>query len=63
MAIEITKRGELPEEIKYAFKCRKCGTEFTATRLDGKVTYDKRDGNFLTVTCPLCNDPVHNYSI
>lgn len=63
MTIEITKRGQLPEEVKYKLKCNNCKTEFTATIQDGKVTYDQRDGNFLTVACPLCNNPVHNYSI
>lgn len=53
MAIEITKRGKLPE-VKYSFKCNNCKTEFTATIQDGMVHRDQRDGDSIIVECPVC---------
>jgi hypothetical protein len=59
MAIEIIERGELPGEKQYEASCNLCRSRLKFLRADAKITYDQRDGDFLTITCPVCLRPVH----
>lgn len=59
MAITITKRGQLPEDVVYVGKCHYCKTEMTWKGADGKVSYDQRDGDSNSVECPLCKRQVY----
>ena len=58
MTIEIIKQGRLPEEKRWGFRCRNCGTEFVAHKADGHYFNDQRDGEGLSVQCPLCSKQV-----
>lgn len=59
MAIEIIRRGHLPENDRFEAQCHNCHTQIAFLRSDGKLTFDQRDGDFLTVDCPHCHRPVH----
>lgn len=56
--MKIIKQGQLPAERVYQGTCRRCTTEVEFQR--GEATYhaDQRDGDFLTVRCPVCNDTI-----
>lgn len=54
MTIKIIKRGKLPHDREYKFKCYNCKTEFSATEADDKRCYDPRDKDYIEVSCPLC---------
>ena len=51
--MKIITPGNLPDSKIYRATCRKCGTVFEFERAEASVTYDKRDGVYLTVMCPL----------
>lgn len=59
MAIEIISRGHLPENDQFEATCHKCKSSLRFLRSDGKLSFDQRDGDFLTVSCPVCGDSVH----
>ena len=59
MAIQIIKQGRLPEEKRWSFCCRNCDTEFTAHTRDGQHYFkNQKEGEGLSVSCPLCNKQV-----
>ena len=58
MAIEIIERGSLPENDVFDAQCWKCRSKLRFLRSDAKLTSDQRDGDFLTVECPVCGEPV-----
>lgn len=57
--MEILKRGIVPEQIRYVSSCSHCKTEVAFMQCEGKITYDQRDGNFITVECPVCNRDIN----
>lgn len=57
--MEIVSKGKLPQEREYQTKCRICETVFKFKQGEGKITRDQRDGDFITVNCPLCNNSCH----
>lgn len=59
MAIEIIKRGLLPDQRTYTVECHYCTTIFKCQRSDGKLYYDQRDGDYFEITCPLCKHTVY----
>lgn len=59
MAIEVVERGEMPEDRPYEATCNNCRSKLRFLRGDAKFTPDQRDGDFLTVTCPVCKQSVH----
>lgn len=59
MAIEIIRRGHLPENDRFEAQCHNCKSYIAFLRSDGKLTFDQRDGDFLTVDCPHCGKSVH----
>lgn len=56
--MEIIKKGKLPEEKTYECVCSYCKTEFRFQRKEAEFVYDQRDGNALTIKCPLCKSQV-----
>jgi hypothetical protein len=58
MALKITKRGRLPDRT-LAGTCRNCRTEIECLPEDCEHTSDQRDGDFYTVKCPTCLQPIH----
>lgn len=59
MAIEVISRGHLPENDQFDASCHKCKSVLRFLRSDAKLTSDQRDGDFLTVPCPVCGTSVH----
>lgn len=53
--MRIIKKGKKPEEKKYRGTCGKCKTVVEFKRSEAKFIPDFRDGDFLTVTCPVCS--------
>ena len=59
MAVVVTKQGALPSHDVFAGTCRVCSTEVEFLRGDAKLTFDQRDGDFLSVTCPTCSATIN----
>ncbi len=59
MAIIVTKRRTPLENYIFDATCVRCKSELQFQRRDGEVTSDQRDGDFVTVKCPVCGTPVH----
>lgn len=57
--MEILKRGKLPEDKTYEARCNHCKTEIRFQQREGHITHDQRDGDFITVNCPVCGNKVH----
>lgn len=57
--MEIIKKGTPPEEKIYEAECSKCKSVLRFKQSEGKITYDQRDGNLITVKCPVCGESVH----
>ena len=56
--VKIIQRGTLPSEREYQSMCRKCGTVFEWVAAEGTVHSDQRDGDYITIGCPLCGETV-----
>jgi len=52
--MKILKEGKLPQEKTYTATCRDCKTVFEFKQKEAKMNYDQRDGNYLSVNCPVC---------
>jgi hypothetical protein len=57
--VKIIKKGEVPEHKTYRVDCHNCKTEFEFLANEATITRDPRDGDFLTIECPLCGVSVH----
>lgn len=60
MTITILKKGRLPEDKVYEFRCVHCNTEFTAQEKDGVKSSNQMDGVSLVVACPVCTKQVYS---
>ena len=58
--MKILKRGTRPAESIHTGTCCTCNTEVEFARSEGKITYDQRDGDFVTVKCPVCGSSIHS---
>lgn len=52
--MEIVYRGVEPRKIVYDGTCSHCKTRVRFEQWEGIITYDQRDGDFISVTCPVC---------
>lgn len=59
MAIEIIQRGTLPGERQHQTRCGACQTIFSFGETDARRISDQRDGDYLTLPCPVCQRPVN----
>lgn len=53
--MKILKEGRLPEEKVYVHTCTNCKTLFEFWAKEGKITYDQRDRDLISVNCPFCD--------
>lgn len=53
--MKVITRGVLPSEQIHRITCSTCNSELEFTRAEGTITRDQRDGDFITVTCPVCD--------
>jgi RNase P subunit RPR2 len=58
--MKILKEGKRPEDTVHRGTCNRCNTEFEFVRSEGTVTNDQRDGDFVSVDCPVCGSRVHS---
>ncbi len=56
--IEIVRMGLAPSQKQYHAVCNKCQTEIKFLRYDATYVTDQRDGDFLKVSCPTCDNPI-----
>lgn len=57
--MEIIKRGTPPDEIEYEAKCNNCKTEIKFKRSEAVVTFDQREGDYMSISCPVCFSQIH----
>lgn len=57
--MRIIKRGFIPENYVFQATCGHCKTEVEFEANEAKRTNDQREGDFLTVKCPLCGRDIH----
>lgn len=57
--MDILFRGTPPNEREREGTCNNCGTQVRFRESEGKVTHDQRDGDFVTVNCPVCARQIH----
>lgn len=53
--MEILSRGTLPEEREHIATCGYCNTKIKFIQSEAKYVPDQRDGDFLTIGCPVCS--------
>jgi endogenous inhibitor of DNA gyrase (YacG/DUF329 family) len=58
--MEILHRGTPKSDIIHNGECPKCKTVVKFSRHEGKVIYSQRDGDFVTVDCPVCGDKIYS---
>lgn len=56
--MRIIRQGKLPEMELFEVTCDRCKTLFEFEKVEAKITSDQRDGDFMTIDCPLCHKPV-----
>lgn len=56
--MRIIKPGVINAERLETVTCQHCHCEFEFLRGEAKVTFDQRDGDFLTINCPCCGNHV-----
>ena len=59
MAIEVLERGSPPSEKVYETHCNGCHSKLRFKRSDAQFTSDQRDGDFLSIACPVCGRNVY----
>jgi hypothetical protein len=59
MAVEVIQRGHLPENDQFEATCSRCRSQLRFLRSDAKLTHDQRDGDFVTISYPVCSNSVH----
>jgi DNA-directed RNA polymerase subunit RPC12/RpoP len=58
--MEILIRGTSPKEKTYDGTCLTCRTTVRFLAVEGKVTRDQRDGDYISVVCPVCGGKIHS---
>ncbi len=56
--VRIIKRGSTRGERVYAATCYGCDTKFEFKLNEATEHNDYRDGNYLSINCPVCGDLV-----
>lgn len=59
MVVKILKRGSahLTTPTKHV-TCRKCKSSLLVHKTDGKTVFDQRDGDYVEIECPVCQDRI-----
>lgn len=57
--MEILRRGHLPGEKEYTPVCHHCFTQVKFRQSEGVISRDQRDGDYVTVQCPVCDRPIN----
>lgn len=57
--MKVLERGQVPEERVYKARCMRCKSLLEFQRHEARFTPCQKDGDFLTVTCPVCGAEVN----
>ncbi len=57
--MRIVYLGKKPEERVFLGKCRACRTEVEFEQREAKTVCDQRDGDYLSVPCPICRAEIN----
>ena len=57
--VEIIKRGVPRGEVVHDITCRFCKSELRFKEHEAKRHYDQRDGDYLSITCPVCQSVIN----
>jgi RNase P subunit RPR2 len=57
--VVVLQVGQKPSERIYTAMCRSCDSQLRFKASEAKTTFDQRDGDFVSVECPVCSDRVH----
>lgn len=57
--MRVIKKGIPPGEKLYIATCLWCKSEVEFKANEGKFTDDQRDGSYITVRCPVCENEIH----
>lgn len=57
--MRIIKEGIKPEDIEIETTCNNYKSVLGVKISDGKTTYDQRDGNYVTIVCPVCQKSIN----
>lgn len=56
--VQIISKGQIPEERVYQSTCPRCKTVFRFQQFEANYNRCQTEGDFLTISCPLCDDKV-----
>ncbi|GGZ22049.1 hypothetical protein GCM10011273_03580 [Asticcacaulis endophyticus] len=56
--MEIISRGQHPEKTVHKVTCQNCKTIFEFEQHEANHAFDKRDGNYYEIDCPVCSKKV-----
>ena len=56
--MKIIKRGKDPNKKKYKVTCDNCKTIFEFLYCEAKYNADDRDGDYLSIKCPVCKEEI-----
>lgn len=52
--MKIIKEGKKPEDLWHQPTCYNCKTVVEFQVFEGTITREQRDGDYVTVSCPIC---------
>lgn len=61
--METIKQEQTWEERLGSAECRKCQAELLFFLKEAQVKFDRRDGGFLTLKCPTCEQSTNVFSV
>jgi hypothetical protein len=56
--MKVLKVGRFPEDKVYVVTCGYCKSEIEFAQKEGKITSDQRDGDYISITCPICKKQI-----
>jgi ribosomal protein S27E len=56
--VEVITRRTPPNDRVYEVTCTTCKSDLRFKRQEGELLRDQRDGDFLEIKCPVCEDRV-----
>jgi len=57
--VRIIQRGTPPEGRKIKASCQRCHTKVEFTAREARLVPDPRDGDYYSVSCPVCHEPIN----
>ena len=61
--MKIIHRGTIPGERVYKSTCTNCKTVCEYLLKEATIVYDQRDGNYVTIACPVCDQTCYGSEV